>query len=75
MCYMLFIGQNLILLMKINFFNLVYNDGYISNMYYVCYNIELCGIMLLIFDFELQIVFYGIDRSIDFIIVFSDFIY
>lgn len=75
MCYMLFIGQNLILLMKINFFNLVYNDGYISNMYYVCYNIELCGIMLLIFDFELQVVFYGIDRSIDFIIVFSDFIY
>lgn len=75
MCYMLFIGQNMILLMKINFFNLVYDDGYISNMYYVCYNIELCGIMLLIFDFELQIVFYGIDRSIDFIIVFSDFIY
>lgn len=75
MCYMLFIGQNMILLMKINFFNLVYNDGYISNMYYVCYNIELFGIVLLIFDFDLQVVFYGIDRSIDFIIVFSDFIY
>lgn len=75
MCYMLFIGQNLILLMKINFFNLVYNDGYIRNMYYVCYNIELFGIVLLIFDFDLQVVFYGIDRSIDFIIVFSDFIY
>lgn len=75
MCYMLFIGQNMILLMKINFFNLVYNDGYINNMYYVCYNIELFGIVLLIFDFDLQVVFYGIDRSIDFIIVFSDFIY